>query len=257
MHQRAPFRPGLSANALKLIAILAMTVDHITWVVFPGYCRLPGVLLLHLIGRLTCPIMCFFIAEGYHYTKNFRAYALRLLLLSVVSHFAYVLASTFGTASYQDPRSFLPFYHGSILNQTSVIPSLLAGLCMLRLNDSALSGGKKLLGMALLCLLSFPCDWSCIAALCIFAIGTNRGAGKTQLFWCFFFVGCYALVYCISLDWLYGLLQFAVFLSVPLLRQYNGQRGGGARLQRVMKPLFYLYYPAHLFLIALARQLLH
>ena len=27
----------LSSNAIKLIAIAAMTVDHIAWAVFPGY----------------------------------------------------------------------------------------------------------------------------------------------------------------------------------------------------------------------------
>lgn len=256
MNRRPVPSPCLSANALKLIAIAAMTLDHITWVVFPGFSRQPLALIFHILGRLTCPIMCFFIAEGYHHTRNFRAYARRLLLLSVLSHFAYIYGSTFAAGSYLDAYSFLPFYYGSALNQTSVALSLFAGLCMLRVNDSALSSGKKALAMALLCLLSFPCDWSCIAALCIFAIGTNRGEGKKQLFWCGFFVSCYVLVYCISLDVLYGLLQFSVFLSVPLLRLYNGQRGKSARLNRVMKPLFYFYYPLHLFLIGLVRRAL-
>ena len=30
-------RKGLDANALKLIAIVAMTVDHVAWLLFPGY----------------------------------------------------------------------------------------------------------------------------------------------------------------------------------------------------------------------------
>ena len=60
----------LSGNALKLIAIAAMTVDHLTWVIFPGYQTNVGILLLHSIGRLTAPIMCFFIAEGYYYTHD-------------------------------------------------------------------------------------------------------------------------------------------------------------------------------------------
>lgn len=32
-------RRSLDSNAIKLIAILAMTVDHIAWAVFPGYPR--------------------------------------------------------------------------------------------------------------------------------------------------------------------------------------------------------------------------
>ena len=70
---------GLCGNELKLLAILAMTVDHIAWSLFPGYSMHPLALLMHAIGRLTCPIMCYFIAEGYHYTKSFQNYALRLL----------------------------------------------------------------------------------------------------------------------------------------------------------------------------------
>ena len=28
---------GLNSNQLKLIAIAAMTLDHLTWTLFPGY----------------------------------------------------------------------------------------------------------------------------------------------------------------------------------------------------------------------------
>ena len=41
----------------------------------------------------------------------------------------------------------------------------------------------------------------------------------------------------------------AVALSIPILLQYNGQRGASPRWNTAMKWLFYLYYPAHLFLI--------
>ena len=44
-------RRSLDSNAIKLIAILAMTVDHIAWAVFPGYPRaahhLPDHVLFH------------------------------------------------------------------------------------------------------------------------------------------------------------------------------------------------------------------
>ena len=55
----------LSSNAIKLIAIAAMTVDHIAWAVFPGYPKEFLPLLMHIIGRITCPIMCYCIAESY------------------------------------------------------------------------------------------------------------------------------------------------------------------------------------------------
>ena len=245
-------RRGLSANTLKLIAIFAMTLDHIAWLLFPGYPAEFLPLTVHILGRLTCPIMCYFIAEGYHYTRSFRRYALRLFLLAIVAHFAYIFASN----AYAGWQSFLPFSSGSLLNQTSVVWSLLGGLFMLRVNDTDWPEAKKAAYILLLSLVTFPADWSCIAALCILSIGSNRGDGKRQLLWCAFYVCLYAAVYFVFLGRLYGLMQLCVFLSVPLLRLYNGTRGRSRRLNRVMKPLYYIYYPLHLFVLGVVRELL-
>lgn len=239
-------RRGLSANALKLIAILAMTADHIAWAVFPGYPRQALPLLLHLLGRITCPIMCYFIAEGFHYTRNVKKYMLRLLLLAFVSHFAYIYAS----GAYQGLRSFLPFRGGNVLNQTSVVWSLLGGLVMLQVcAEEKLSQLQKMALVILVCILTLPSDWSCIAALCVLSIGSNRGDGKRQILWCMFYVCLYCAVYFFCIDRVYGVLQLGVALSIPLLACYNGSRGRSARRNRFMKWLFYFYYPAHLFVI--------
>lgn len=56
-------KPSFNANVIKLIAILAMTADHIAWLLFPGYPRDVLPLLLHTIGRITCPIMCFLLLK--------------------------------------------------------------------------------------------------------------------------------------------------------------------------------------------------
>ena len=233
----------LDANWLKLIAIAAMTIDHIAWLLFPGYPRQALPVVMHIIGRITCPIMCFFIAEGYYHTKNIRKYTVRLFLFAVISHFAYIFASN----DFVDARSFIPFYSGSVLNQTSVMWSLAWGLVMLRVaNHEAYSQLKKTLLVVLICLVSFPSDWSCIASLCVLAFGSCRGDLRAQGRWLVFYVAIYAVVYCFAIDRLYGLIQLAVVLSLPLLACYNGKRGKNARVNRVMKWLFYLYYPLHL-----------
>ena len=46
-------RPALSGNALKGIAILAMTLDHLTWTLWPGYATDWWVLVCHVLGRVT------------------------------------------------------------------------------------------------------------------------------------------------------------------------------------------------------------
>ena len=236
----------LDANQLKLIAIVAMTVDHIAWLLFPGYAAGAVPIVMHIIGRITCPVMFFFIAEGFHYTRDRTKYALRLFMLAVVSHFAYMLASN----SYVDWHSFIPFYYGDVLNQTSVVWSLLGGLLMLWLcEDEKRSMGVKVAGVLLICLITLPSDWSCIAALCVLSIGSNRGEPKKQIAWSLFYVAIYAVVYFFALDKLYGLLQLCVVLAIPLLALYNGKRGKNPAVNKVMKWLFYIYYPLHLAVI--------
>ena len=102
---------GLSGNQLKLFAMLAMTVDHFTSVIWPDYPRDWWILLLHIIGRMAAPIFWFMVAEGYHYTRDLKKYAGRLLLFAVIGHFAYNFA--FGIP-------FVPLKTG-VLNQTSVM----------------------------------------------------------------------------------------------------------------------------------------
>ena len=176
----------LDANQLKLIAIFAMTVDHIAWLLFPGYAKGALPVVMHIIGRLTCPIMCYFIAEGYYHTRNINKYTFRLFLFAVISHFAYSFASN----DFVDARSFIPFYFGGILNQTSVMWPLAWGLVMLRVaNSSRFTQLQKTVLVILICLVSFPSDWSCIASLCVLAFGTNRGDLRAQGRWMLFFCG--------------------------------------------------------------------
>ena len=84
----------LNSNAIKLIAIVAMTIDHIAWAVYPGYSTEPGAIVMHIIGRITCPIMCYCIAEGFHYTHDVKKYTLRLLIFALISHVPYMLQSS-------------------------------------------------------------------------------------------------------------------------------------------------------------------
>lgn len=236
---------NLNGNTLKLIAILAMTLDHIAWLLFPGYSREPIAVILHILGRITAPIMWFFIAEGYFYTRNKKKYAMRLLLFAGISHFAY-------NFFFEIP--FIPFQTG-FFNQTSVIWALF--IAFLALNLTAVSDRKipplaKTLLFILLCFIAFPADWSCIAVLAIVWISDNRQNFKKQMLGMMICILVYALVYCLFLDFFYGLIQFGTVLSVPLLARYNGQKGN----RKGMKWLFYLYYPLHLLVLGIVKNLL-
>ena len=48
--------------------------------------------VLRFLGRLTAPIMCFFLTEGYIFTHSKKGYALRLAIFAVISQVPYALA---------------------------------------------------------------------------------------------------------------------------------------------------------------------
>lgn len=235
---------GLNANQIKGIAIAAMTLDHLTWAVFPGTQAVWYVFLLHIIGRLTAPIMWFFIAEGCYYTHDMAKYIKRLFLFAILSHFAYDFA--FGIP-------FLPLSTG-VFNQTSVLWSLAWAVVLIWIcNQDRIAQWIKIISIFVICLLSFPSDWSSIAVMCPFFLYAHRDNFKLQardiVLWTFI----YATVFFLFLDKLYGLLQMFTFLSIPVLARYNGQRG----TWRGMKWFFYVYYPLHLVVIGLIRIVLH
>lgn len=236
---------GLSGNALKLVAIVAMTVDHLAWMGIETYqqAETPLQIALHSIGRLTAPIMFFFVAEGYHHTHNFRRYLGRLFLLAVVSHFAFC---------YFNMSGFNPF--GNLLfNATSIAWPLMWGLILLKLWDTERLPQWQKLGITMLaCLVTFSSDWSCAAPLAILMIGRNRGNFYKQMLWMMLIVTLYALAFSIVHSQTYGMVHMACWLAVPLLALYNGERGKA----RWLGKFFYYYYPAHLALIGLLARVL-
>lgn len=58
----------LNRNQLKYLVIITMLIDHITWAFVPIDSILGQV--MHFIGHLTGSTMAYFVAEGYHYTRN-------------------------------------------------------------------------------------------------------------------------------------------------------------------------------------------
>ncbi len=108
-------KKGLTASALKVIAMICMFIDHAAASVYQGWIvkqninlyaglsfmdsfttRQGGLYVLYLIcraiGRVSFPLYCFFIVEGLKYTRSRLKYLIRLMIFAFVSEVPFDLA---------------------------------------------------------------------------------------------------------------------------------------------------------------------
>lgn len=233
-----------NATQLKLIAIIAMTIDHIAWLLYPGLVKEGIPVGMHIVGRLTAPIMWYFIAEGCYYTKDIKKYFLRLFAFAVISHFAFC----FGLGIPYNPMM------GSLFNKTSVLfPLSMSVLLIWIFRNDRIKNWVKIVSIVIFCIITFVADWSSIALMMPFFLYQHRGNKKQQAIDYIVWISVYSLVYILFIDVFYGVLQLATLFSLALLWNYDGRRGK----EIGSKWLFYYYYPLHLAVIGVLRILMY
>lgn len=246
-------RPGLSGTALKRLACLSMLLDHIG-----ASCLEAGILtpngvaltlfapppagtpaglqsvywcdaVLRLIGRLAFPIYCFLLVEGFTHTHSRARYALRLTAFALLSEVPFD-AAFFRTLC-------TPYYQ-------NVYFTLLLGLvCLMLLQRCEGDGFLRALarvGAVLLCggaalLLHTDYDFFGVAFIALLYLLRGRPRLCTA-------AGCLALAW-----------EVTAPLAFLPIRAYNGRRG---RCPAWEQYAFYLFYPAHLTLLALITNFL-
>ena len=232
----------LNSNHLKLIAIIAMTIDHIADLLYPGMPNNIISNIMHIIGRITAPIMFFFICEGFYYTKDLKKYITRLFIFSLISHFAFGI-------------NYIPFSTGNIFNQTSIMWTLMWSVIALYIvyGNNKLKEWQKWLIVILLNIITFSSDWSCIGLMIILSMYEHRGNINKQMKSIMIWAFIYSLVSFIFVSKVYGVIQLFVIISYPLLKLYDGTKGKN----KFMKWFFYIYYPLHLIIIGILRIIIH
>ena len=73
------YRGWISGNQLKIVACIAMLIDHI------GMILLPDMVFLRIIGRIAMPLFAFTFAEGCFYSKHKLRRFLLILGLGLVT----------------------------------------------------------------------------------------------------------------------------------------------------------------------------
>jgi hypothetical protein len=235
---------GLTANQIKWIAIFTMLIDHIAWSFVPTNSVLGQI--MHVIGRITAPTMCFFIAEGYVHTHNVRKYALRLGIFALISQVPYTFYHT-GKIQFLSTADFTEMFN--------VIYTLLLSLLAIWAWDSIKNKTLRLLTLIGLCVLAMPGDWMCIDVLVTLFFWMYRGSFRDQAVFFSIFTACMVASYMVIMiamgkPFYTQFFQAGVLLCLPILSRYNGKRGGGKN----SKWAFYIFYPLHLFALGLLQM---
>lgn len=79
----------LNRDVIKYIAMFTMLLNHIAHVFLTVGTSFRE--LLEDIGYFTAPVMCYFMVEGYAYTRSKVRYGLRLLLFAIFSQIPFQL----------------------------------------------------------------------------------------------------------------------------------------------------------------------
>lgn len=209
----------MTANKLKLIAITTMLIDHIAAMFLWGD---SSYFILRMIGRIAFPIFAFLIAEGYVRTRDVKKYAIRLLIFAFISEIPFNLA--FGNKI---------FYLG---HQNVFFTLFLGLLAIISYNYFNYEYREPILGFFSVVAIGY------LAAL----LNTDYGLFGVAMIFIFYVYRnnfrAIAIVIAIINIYMWGLQPFAI-MALPLIYLYNNQKG------KQLKYLFYVFYPAHLFIL--------
>ena len=84
----------LNRDVIKYIAMFTMLLNHISHMFLAEGSMTAFV--FEYAGYFTAPTMCYFLVEGYAYTRSKKRYGLRLLAFALLSQIPYMLAFRFG-----------------------------------------------------------------------------------------------------------------------------------------------------------------
>lgn len=234
----------MSRQQIKLLAITAMTIDHIALVFVPSSSILYYV--MRMIGRLTAPLMAFMVTEGFRHTRSRSRYLLRLVGFALISQ-PFYFRMLFGRA----PESVLEY-----ITHWNVMFTLAVALMSLMLLESKIPTMPRLILVSVCISLAQFGDWSYMIPVWTMIFHVFRDDRRR----------CAALFIIVSLVlqtaiWLPQYDSFTAFsyqygtlLALVPIQFYNGKRGNVLH-KNLNRWFFYVYYPLHMTVLLLIKTL--
>lgn len=263
MNGENPREIALSGFTLKTIALILMFLDH----VYEFFQPAGAPIYLTWLGRLSAPIFCFMVVEGFVHTKNVGKYLLRLYIGFVVMGVGNQLLMTFFA------RSDNYLIQNNIFGLFFLMVFYM--LCIERMQTAAKTRSfKKIAGWLLLMPVPFiltlpllmltgtkawlvfmllvPTPFFVEGGVAFLFFGVMLYVLRNKKMWfCLFFLA-YSFIM-VPFDGGYTAMfyqdyQWLMVLSLPLILLYNGERG------RKNQGLFYFFYPLHIWTLFLASR---
>ena len=240
-----PFAPKAvrlnnDTDLLKLIAMIAMLVDHTGKMFFPQYN------LMRVLGRIAFPIYAYCIAVGCVYSRDRFKYLSRIVLIGIISQPFYAVALAHTTSRMyairfaDNPiRAVFNFYVNSWA-VPNIMWTLALGLLMCwAIHDKQIPCAIALALIVWKVQTSINYGWRGVALIVLFYLFIHRWwlslpAVLAFMFWW----GKKGLGYHLF-GYSFGLQMFAL-LALPLIYIHTNSR------VRINKWVYYLFYPAHL-----------
>jgi hypothetical protein len=237
---------GLNKVQLQYLAILAMVVDHVAW----GFLEFksPVGFAMHIFGRLTIPIMTFFIAEGFAHTRDIKKYVLRMVIFALIAIIPFYL--------------FFSEEYG--YRQNIIFDELLALLSLCAMKKGNMPKPVRILIVIGLMAVSMAVGgWVLMPIIYVLVFSYNEKFKDKAKWFCFLTCILVASVatliitnrmfHYMQYDWsmLQSVYLAGFMLGLIPLSMYNGQKGEPI----FGRYFFYIFYPAHFIVLWLIKLL--
>lgn len=236
----------MTTFAIKIVALLLMTIDHIAL-----YFESAPVWFRYL-GRLSYPLFLFCMVWGYKYTRNRKIYLIRLYLMSVfMTIFGYTIDYYMPTEyGYGNHNIFAPMFIVCVLITTietfqtnrkkgTILLGIILAVQMLYyiLPLGRYFSGDIVTGIIPnLYINEYGLDFIILGVLMYFS------KEDTSLFAPMYILFCIAQFSAEMIEGV-GTSQWLMIFALPFMLKYKNEKG------RSMKYFFYVFYPAHTFIL--------
>ncbi len=215
-------------NFLKIVAIITMLIDHIGVVFLSSSDNYDLYRVCRMIGRISFPIFCFLLTEGFYYTRDKVKYIKRLFLFAIISEIPFDLA----------------FYHSVVaLYMQNVMWTLLIGFVVMSLMERYCNQMfLKYVIAAVGCVLTYimQTDYNVFGILLIVILYITRYDRKRQHIFMTLAILCS------------GKFEAFGILCMPFILAYDEDK----ERMKLPKYVSYVFYPAHLLILFIIWRLM-